>query len=749
MARMSRAFIISLLLIQGTEICAEHIIGGTLSYECMGYTNNDPTTNSRRFNFILKLYRDCAGTGAGFDGRAGYTVFRGSGPPYSIYLDTFVDLTLPIAYVDPPSYQCLNLPPNVCVQEGVYEFSLDLPQGAESYHISWTRCCRNQTITNVVNPRQYGATFTIEITPEAQFNCNSSPQFNSFPPTVICVNNPFAFDHSVTDKEGDRIEYELCAPFVGGGRQFNTNDCRRAVNPSPECPPPYDLLPFRNGYSASQPLGPGSAVFLDPTTGLLVGTPQDQGQYVVGVCVKEYRGNRLLSTIRRDFQFNVTYCEDRIIADVLELELDSDGVFLLNACGTNSLTIENQSIDRRFIDNHIWLVHHSDRTDSLYSWSPSITFDNSGEYPVQLILNPDAPCTDTANIIVRVVSEIEADFDVVSDSCQAGPIQFEDRSVSSSGEISTWEWQFEGKPPSMKSDPEVFYNNPGTYDVDLRIVDKFGCTHATTKTVLYYPLPSTVDAFPAGITSCPGSFEFVEIFANPLSGSYQVRMNIDDFGESMTTELSGTVPASGSYDLDVFIRSPSGCILDTVFKDYIIAQDPPAGQFLYSPQELSNISPVVTFEDQTPDARAWDWTVDGLIIGYQPQIQYTFQDTGIQKVQLIVWDGGGCADTVTQWIDVKPLATLFMPNAFSPNGDGKNETFGPGGLPIGISDYMFRIYNRWGQLVFESDDWLNHWNGKHMNSGEDELGGVYVFEISFMGPRGEEFNQRGFVTVIR
>ena len=175
----------------GVNLQAKHLIGGNLTYKCLG--NGD-------YSFTLKVYRDCNCTDcAALDPIADIGIYRCNGDAEcgrlrqnSVYARLQVPLTSK-RNVDRPDYPCL-IPPNICVEEGIYEFKLSslgvrLPAGNTSYHIAYQRCCRNNTITNIINPDQVGSTYSIEITPEAQAICNNSPEFKTFPPTVICVNN--------------------------------------------------------------------------------------------------------------------------------------------------------------------------------------------------------------------------------------------------------------------------------------------------------------------------------------------------------------------------------------------------------------------------------------------------------------------------------------------------------------------------------------------------------------------------------
>ena len=130
----------------------------------------------------------------------------------------------------------------------------------------------------------------VEITPLAQATCNNSPVFEDFPPPVICVNEPLVYSHKATDAEGDELVYEFCSPLLGGSQNNPT--------PDPDAPPPYQNVGFiLPNYSASNPLGGNPRITINPVTGEISGMPTLQGQYVVGICVSEYRNGQLFMTV--------------------------------------------------------------------------------------------------------------------------------------------------------------------------------------------------------------------------------------------------------------------------------------------------------------------------------------------------------------------------------------------------------------------------------------------------------------------
>jgi hypothetical protein len=257
------------------------------------------------------------------------------------------------------------------VEQAIFIYDVTLPPIAGGYTLVYQRCCRNASINNVFDPANTGATYLGTIPDAAFAECNSSPQFNNFPPTVICVNEGLVFDHSATDVDGDSLVYMLCAPYLGAD----------ASNPypAPPGPPPYNFVTFVSPYTATDPMGGSPPMAIDPATGILTVTPTSLGQYVVGVCVSEYRDGVLLSEHKRDFQFNVTTCQPSVIAS-------TPGV--INQCSSNTITFVNNSIGGTF---YHWDFGTGNSADTSNEFSPTFTFPDTGIYTVTLYVNREQP----------------------------------------------------------------------------------------------------------------------------------------------------------------------------------------------------------------------------------------------------------------------------------------------------------------------------------------------------------------------
>lgn len=741
------SFITGLTLAYALQLSARHIIGGEMTYTCLGADTSSP--GNHLYLFTIKMYRDCSCTDCGFfdstpNQPVGHlTLYAGNdnSPLQDIILDPPV-----ITNLDPSNDNpCIILPPGLCVQEGVYTFEISLPVIDSSYHLVYQRCCRNSTIINILEPDETGATFTMELTPDAQQLCNSSPVFSNFPPITICVNELLEYDASAIDAEGDQLIYELCAPLRGGS-VFNTA-------PLPDDPPPFDPVSYLvPTYSADNPLGANPAMSLDPLTGQLSVTPAVPGQFVVGICVSEFRNGVLLSRVQRDFQFNVTFCEKAVTA-LVDAEF-SGGFFQIIQCENDtSLSLENLTPPDQPVDSFLWKFILS-QTDTLFSSEQnlSLSFPGPGLYEGSLIANPGiADCSDTARIQVVIVPEITADFSINYDTCIAGPVAFQDQTDTSGLILKEWSWSF-GEPQSISQqrNPIHNYSSPGIFSPMLVVTDTFGCEDQVQKTFTWQPAPPIIVVDPSRFEGCPTLDISFQNLSFPIDETYDIRWTFSDDQSFEDINLERSFSDPGLYSASLSITSPIGCRVDTFYEDWIEVFSPPTADFTLNPPVATNFEPEVQFTDRSsPDATAWRWIFpeDPWVLEQNPR--YSFPDTGLQEVLLIVANEPLCYDTLRKLVDVVPEIRFFLPNAFSPNGDALNDVYLPKGYFDGIRDYQFMVWNRWGELVFESNRPQQGWNGQAHNAGRDAPAGIYPYRIQFRGPRGKPYFFEDVLTLIR
>ncbi len=732
---------------------AAHIVGGELTYECLGGGD---------YEFTMRVYRDCNCTNcANFDPNAVFSIFvcNGSDCNSLIQGSSLYDFTAPlltVQEVEAPDYPCL-IPPNVCVQEGLYRFRLSdygilLPPGNVTYHVTYQRCCRNITITNLLDPSNTGSTYTVEINPEAQASCNSSPTFNEFPPTIICGGLPFSFDHSATDPDGDSLVYSFCSPLVGGGPSTNPellNTCFGAL-PNPACPPPYGLVRFREpAYSPGEPLGGDPVVRIDPSTGMITGTPEVLGQFVVGVCVEEYRNGQLIGKVFRDFQFNVANCDPTIVARIQSDTSLGGKSFVVNSCGNNVIQFENESFQRQFVESIAWSFGIGSDTLVNSNWEPQITFPGIGQYTGQLVLNEGTLCADTADITVNIFPEVRADYAFDYDTCRPGPVFFEDQSTTGSDTLVAWRWDFGTGEGDSLQNPTYSFRNPGSIPVSLSVTDINGCEAETVREVPYFPIPALLILGPGPYLVCNPADVFFDNLSEPISEEYDIRWEFGDGGTSSVISPTHTYTNPGIYTVSLELTSPLGCRTDTIFNTLVTVLESPVAAFTYEPQNPTILDPEVSFQDESQRAAAWFWSFGNGDNSREQNPVYTYPDTGVYQALQVVTHPNGCTDTTAARIDIRPEVRFFLPNAFTPNGDGLNEEYKGEGIMEGATDFEMTIWSRWGQLMFKTTDPDQGWNGKERNTGREAPNDVYVVRVNYLDPRGNPVELQGFATVVR
>ncbi len=384
-----------------TGLNATHIVGGDLTYKCLG---NDI------YELSLTIRRDCdlGAPDAQFDDPASIGIFDQSG---NLIFDVGIAGQLLIPFVEDDTLNmqiqsdCGFIGNQVCVHQSHYTKKVKLPFRVGGYILAYQRCCRNSSLNNIADPLQTGSTYYVEITEAALNTCNNSPVFDQWPDIYICANEQLDFSHAATDADGDQLVYSLCTP--SNGASFDI------PKPQPPAGPSYEDVLFVPPYSFDDPMG-GTPLTIDPITGQFEAVPNIVGQYLVGVCVEEYRDGVLLSRIKRDFEYNVRVCSTPTTAS---FEIDNF------ECGQTNITFTNTSLSA---DAYEWNFDFPDGDAAFMSTeeNPSFTFPQAGTYLVHLTATRSQDgCFDTYQREITIgEDQVTTDFDASFSSCNEGNI---------------------------------------------------------------------------------------------------------------------------------------------------------------------------------------------------------------------------------------------------------------------------------------------------------------------------------------
>ncbi|TXC81686.1 T9SS type B sorting domain-containing protein [Luteibaculum oceani] len=208
---------------------------------------------------------------------------------------------------------------------------------------------------------------------------------------------------------------------------------------------------------------------------------------------------------------------------------------------------------------------------------------------------------------------------------------------------------------------------------------------------------------------------------------------------------------NSSLGLGLEVTTIHGCTNsgEVVFRSF----DDPIADFEYGPGEPTTMQSEITFRSTSSmDATKFNWIFNGSVVGAKGRLKYDFPaEPGLHEICLAVKNNGGCADTLCKMIEVTGVLQVFIPSTFTPDGDGINDVFRPIVDQPMEGKYEFKIYNRWGELMFETKNPDEGWNGRTISGNELVPPGVFVYHISLTSAYNEKvvFKEHGTVTVTR
>lgn len=717
-------FIILISLFSVVDLYASHIVGGELNYRCLG--NN-------QYEISLTIYRDCfyGNPQAWFDNPASIGFFTNAN-----ILDTTVAtkgehriLLMNNDTLDPTlAGTCFVVPPNVCVHTTTYIDTVTLPFRPGGYQLSYQRCCRNETIQNIVRPQDTGATFSISISEEALRSCNTNARFLNWPPIYICVGEPIEFDHSATDNEGDSLVYRLCTPLSGA--------TPNSPIPRPPNRPPYIPVTFAPGFDLSNVLG-GIPLTIDAATGFLTGTPSLIGQFVVGVCVDEYRGDSLISTTRRDFQYNIGQCGRTTAA-----------FFTSDTLCSLQLNLTNQSQET---DSSLWIISKNNITlATLNTYHLSYLFPEPGLYNITLIANPGSMCVDTFSKEVTVFdSKLNALFTAIPSGCSV-PFRIDFTNLSSDPDHGFTVDSFIVIAGTTRIVQDTF---PNFIDINntvssvtsiLYLQNEIGCldTFILTIPVVLIAEPMLPDT----LVICFGTMMETSLSISVPGEEYIIHWRPEELILSGQGTASVSINTSADVWVFVEISGPDNCnIIDSLYIN--VTDEIPDLIVIAEPSEVfpTQVSQLNVLLD---GAFQYQWAPVGSL--NFNNVQDPLASPVITTLYSVtVTDPNGCSKSGTVEVVVATVECdsthVFIPNLFSPNGDGVNDSFNV--RSVQLDSFELSVYNRWGQEVFTTKDLNLSWDGtiKGKNAAPDVYG--YYFKGICYG--GAEIVIKGNITLIR
>lgn len=462
--------------------------------------------------------------------------------------------------------------------------------------------------------------------------------------------------------------------------------------------------------------------------------------------------------------YMVDGCEAEDTATIIVNRQPEAQIIVDSVCYSTSTSFEDNSLldesDGDVINSWFWSF--GDGNTSTVE-NPNHTYSSENVYDVQLIIETNNGCSDTANTQTAVYPLPNPTFSVPNVCLNLESIFTDNSSVSNAAtqnNITDWQWDFGDGNTSSDINPVHTYSSDGTYNVELELTTNHGCTQDTIIETVIHPRPNVNFTADTSVSCSPlcMTLSSLSTINNPstiatntwyLNGQEVQSSNNETYSDCITNTTSQTV----LYDVELVVESNEGCDNNLAIDDYLTVYHNPVADFDYSPNYLDVILPEAEFTNTSQYEDSIFWTFGNFQTSSEDFIELEFPAVaGEYVVGLLVMTDEGCRDSIYEIIELSNEILLHVPNSFTPDGDEFNEVFVPI-FPDEFTplDYELVIFNRWGEIVFESKNHLIGWDGTYgVASSRKADAGTYVWKLKFKENRTDKRHERvGHVTLVR
>lgn len=403
-----------------------------------------------------------------------------------------------------------------------------------------------------------------------------------------------------------------------------------------------------------------------------------------------------------------------------------------------------------------WEWSFGDNSPLNNNQQPTHLYQNHGSYDVVLISATTTGCKDTVTKTVVVHPLPLAQFNT-ENVCNGTLTPFTDLSTIPAPDIiQTWQWDFgDNSPYNLNQNASHLYTNAGPYLIELLVISPFGCADSVSNPAIVNPNPlvnfSGIDS--VGCEPLCVNFQNLSTIATGNNTSWLWSFGNGSPDSSIENPnycyTNDSIYTALSFDVSLSVTSDDGCTSVITKTDYITVYPEPVASFAVQPSTASIIDPVISVTNLSVGANSWLWNFgDSDSISLLPSpLPYTYSDTGTYTIMLVTATQYGCIDTAYRNAIIEPNFLFYIPSAFSPNGDGINDSFT--GKGIFIKEFEMFIHDRWGNFVFYSDDLDKSWDGTINYGTETAMQDLYIYSIKITDYTRKKHSYRGTVTLVR
>jgi gliding motility-associated-like protein len=413
---------------------------------------------------------------------------------------------------------------------------------------------------------------------------------------------------------------------------------------------------------------------------------------------------------------------------------------------TEQLFVDQSTIQQDSITTWLWNVEGQtiNSPDSLL-----YGFQTWGTLDVSLTTISNHGCDDTlsVSVVVHPAPVVDLEFE---DGCLGIESHFHANASVPIGGIVSEEWQFgDSHPFEFDTDVDNLYDSTGVYYIVFTASSNLGCTTVVNDSIQIYGNPEIDFIIDPDAVCSNAPFSILDLSSVESPSEIAQWLWVLD-GETISTSQTDNVlwSSPGTYDLFLEVISNHGCASDTLFPNAITVYPSPIAGFA-TPEQASMFNPIVEISNNSSeDVVSWMYDFGDGSSATFPEGEHLYETWDIYTITQTVENAFGCADEITHQVEITPDLLVYVPNAFTPDGNGHNDTFFPVMSGFEVTLYEFIVFDRWGAQVFSSTDPEMVWDGSL--NGTIVQDGVYSWKLLIRSNFDVTIHEmKGSVTILR
>ncbi|MCH2229570.1 MAG: PKD domain-containing protein [Crocinitomicaceae bacterium] len=393
-------------------------------------------------------------------------------------------------------------------------------------------------------------------------------------------------------------------------------------------------------------------------------------------------------------------------------------------------------------------VYSTSNTDLNSQYSPTSTEVSNGNLFLTLTSTNSPGCLDVSdNVQITFIDAPIANF-IYTEECLYEEAVYTDNSFQGFGAIDNWQWDFGDNNNASTQNTAHLYATHGSYDVQLIVTSTYGCSDTVIKSVNVYEIPTSDFTYTA---SCPNNQVSISFTDQSTAIDSAIDSWFYDFGGQGDANIQNPTQAfaaNGDYTITQIVGTGENCY-DTSTQ-VISVPSLPIADFSFNTNNGLNIGAVFNFINTSSNSINYFWSFDTGAVSNLEDPSYTYFSNGSYTVSLIATGDLGCTDSASQLIQINTVTTeinTLIPNAISPNNDGKNDVWKLDFLNLLYPNARVSIYNEWGQLLFESQGAYEPWDGTFNDDLVPDGTYFYIIELNENSSSDEIF--KGSILVLK